>query len=78
LGLFPTFLPVFEDIYQEVLVGFIEGDIIGEAKEMVHIGVLWIGEIVLDRLRRLHGGVHMLKEILVIGFLDAEDEVAAK
>lgn len=76
LGLLAVILPVFQDVDEEVFVGFIERETVGEPEEVVHTRIFWIREVVLDGLSRLHGGVQATKEVFVIVFFDAEDEVA--
>ena len=66
LGLFSALLPVFQDIDEDVLFGFIEREAAGGPKQVVHIRIVWVGHIVPDGFSRLHGGVDTAKEAFVI------------
>jgi len=57
LGALGAFFPVFQDIDQKILIGCVDGHTVHKAKEMMHLGFLWILEIVFNGLASFNGSI---------------------
>lgn len=51
------------------MIGCVDGDTVHKPKEMVHLGILWILNIVFNGLTFFNGGVQTCGKVCMISFL---------